>query len=101
MEFYPTLITLHIIFAGVWLIYFIAERMLKSQITNASNLDFKNQAIIQYMQFANLFGIIGAVGIAVTGIIMVLFNNAYGFFNMTNNHWLATKQILFVIILLK
>ena len=99
MEIYPTLITLHIIFAGMWLIYFVAERILKSQIESSSTLDIKNQSILMYIQFSNLFGIIGTTGIAITGIVMVLANNSFGFFSMASNHWLATKQILFVIIL--
>jgi len=100
MEVYPTFVTFHIIFAGMWLIYFITERVLKSQITNAHNLDLKNYSILVYIQFSNLFGVIGATGIIATGILMVMQNSSFGFFDMTNNHWLATKQILFIIILL-
>jgi len=43
---------------------------------------------------------IGAIGILITGIIMVTQNPAYGFFSMSSNHWLATKQILMVILLI-
>ncbi|MEE9429766.1 MAG: hypothetical protein V3V16_01920 [Melioribacteraceae bacterium] len=99
MNIYPTIVTLHIIFAGLWLIYFLAERILKSQIEGSSNIDLKNQSILMYIQFSNIFGIIGATGIAISGIVMVLLNNSFGFFSMASNHWLATKQILFVIIL--
>ena len=53
-----------------------------------------------YLQFTNLFGIVGSVGIAITGIILVALNPGYGFFDMSHAHWLATKQIIFVIILL-
>jgi hypothetical protein len=42
---------------------------------------------------------IGAIGILVTGIALVL-NSSYGFFRMTDNHWLATKQILMVVLLI-
>jgi len=100
MEYYPSLLTFHIVFAGLWLIYFVAERILKSQITNASNVELKNQAILLYLKFSNLFGIVGAIGIAITGVLLVWQNNGFGYFDMTNNHWLATKQILFVIILI-
>ena len=100
MKFYPTYVTLHIVFAGMWLIFFAADIILKKQIENAEKSEIKNKLISLYLQFTNLFGIVGSVGIAVTGIILVLLNPGYGFFDMSHAHWLATKQILFVIILL-
>lgn len=100
MKYYTTYVTLHIIFAGMWLIFFAADIILKRQIENASQLDLKKKLISLYLQFTNLFGIVGSVGIAVTGIIIVILNPSWGFFDMSHAHWLATKQILFVIILL-
>ena len=100
MKFYPTLITVHIIFAGIWLIFFAADIILKRQIENAQQSEVKNKLISLYLQFTNLFGIVGSVGIAITGITLVVLNPGYGFFDMSHAHWLATKQILFVIILL-
>jgi hypothetical protein len=100
MKYYSTYVTLHIVFAGMWLIFFAAEIILKNQIENATKIDIKNKLMSIYLQFTNLFGIVGSVGIAVTGIIMVLLNPSWGFFDMSHAHWLATKQILFVIILL-
>ena len=100
MKYYSTYVTLHIIFAGMWLIFFAADIILKNQIENASKIDVKKKLMSLYLQFTNLFGIVGSVGIAITGIIMVLLNPGWGFFDMSHSHWLATKQILFVIILL-
>lgn len=100
MKFYPTYITIHIIFAGMWLIFFAADIILKRQIESAKLPEVKNKLISLYLQFTNLFGIVGSVGIAITGIVLVLLNPGYGFFDMSHAHWLATKQILFVIILL-
>jgi hypothetical protein len=100
MKYYSTYVTLHIIFAGMWLIFFAADIILKNQIENAAKIDIKNKFMSLYLQFTNLFGIVGSVGIAITGIIMVLLNPSWGFFDMSHAHWLATKQILFVIILL-
>lgn len=100
MKFYPSLITIHIIFAGIWLIFFAADIILKRQVQNAAVSEVKNKMISLYLQFTNLFGIVGSVGIAVTGITLVLLNPGYGFFDMSHAHWLATKQILFVIILI-
>ena len=100
MKFYSSYITIHIVFAGMWLIFFAADIILKKQIENAGQTEIKNNLISLYLKFTNLFGIVGSVGIALTGIILVILNPGYGFFDMSHAHWLATKQILFVIILL-
>jgi len=100
MEFYPTLLTLHIIFAGGWIISFISDIYLKSNITKNKGLSCEKNLISLYLKLSNLTGIIGATGILITGIILVLINPAYTFFQMTSNHWLTTKQILMVILLL-
>jgi len=100
MQFYPTLVSLHIVFAGIWMIFFAADIILKTQIRNSQAGETKNKLIKLYLQFSNLFGIVGSVGISLSGIILVLLNPGYGFFDMSHAHWLATKQILFVIILL-
>lgn len=100
MEFYPTILTLHIIFAGGWIISFISDIFLKSNITKNKGLSCEKNLINLYLKLSNLTGIIGATGILITGIILVLINPAYTFFEMTSNHWLTTKQILMVILLL-
>lgn len=100
MHNYQTIVVLHIIFAGIWLIFFAADIILKNQIRVSINTDTKKNLISVYLKFTNLFGIVGSVGIAITGITMVILNPGYGFFDMSHAHWLATKQILFVIILL-
>ncbi|MBS3946138.1 MAG: hypothetical protein KGZ42_11605 [Melioribacter sp.] len=100
MEYYPTLITLHIIFAGGWLMSLLTDGILKKLISNKKNSNDVKIFISLYLKITNLFGIIGAIGILLTGIVMVLLNPGYGFFDMSANHWLATKQILMVILLL-
>lgn len=100
MEYYPTLVTLHIIFAGGWLISFINDSVLKRLITKNSNLSNTKTFINLYLIFTNQLGIIGASGILLTGIIMVIMNPGYGFFDMSANHWLATKQMLMVVLLI-
>jgi len=99
MDFYPTNVTLHIIFAGIWISFIIIEFVLKSKIQNSGNEPKKNLFIYQYIKFTKIFVIAGSIGITITGVLLVIFNSHYGFFNMTGNHWLATKQILFVLIL--
>jgi len=93
---YPTLVTFHILFAGIWLAFFIFELILRKQIQK--NLDVDK--ITTYLKLTNVFGIIGSLGILATGVFIVIMNSQYGFFDMTSNHWLATKQIIFLIILI-
>lgn len=100
MEYYPTLITLHIIFAGGWLMSLLTDGILKKLISNKINSNDVKVFIGLYLKITNIFGIIGASGILLTGIVMVILNPGYGFFDMSANHWLATKQILMVILLL-
>ncbi len=93
---YPTLVTFHILFAGIWLAFFVFEFTIRKQINKNLNVD----NVSNYLKLTNVFGIIGSLGILVTGIFLVMINGQYGFFNMTANHWLATKQIIFLIILI-
>lgn len=100
MQHYQTIVALHIIFAGMWLIFFAADLIIKNKIEKCNTPETKQELISLYLQLSNLFGIVGSLGIAITGIIMVLQNPVYGFFDMSHAHWLATKQIIFVIILI-
>lgn len=100
MEYYPILITIHIIFAGGWLINFVIEPVIKRNISRSKGSSAEKIFISFYLKFSNLLGIIGATGILITGITMVILNPGFGFFQMTANHWLTTKQILMVILLL-
>ncbi|MEN8194402.1 MAG: hypothetical protein ABFS12_16395 [Bacteroidota bacterium] len=93
---YPTLVTFHVIFAGIWLSFFIIELVLRKQIEK----NFEADKVSNYLMFSNTFGIIGSLGILATGIFIVTMNSQYGFFDMTSNHWLATKQIILLIILI-
>lgn len=100
MEYYPILITIHIIFAGGWLINFLIEPVIKKNINLRKGTPSEKILVNLYLKFSNLLGIIGATGILITGITMVILNPGFGFFQMTANHWLSTKQILMVILLL-
>jgi len=99
MSFYPTLMTIHIICAGIWLVTFFTDTIFKNKIKSSFDKPDK-QMISLYLKFGNLFGSIGSLGILITGIILVSMNPGYGFFDMTSNHWLATKQIIMVVILI-
>ena len=100
MQFYPLLLSLHIIFAGFWLINFLAEPIFKKSIANSKGKAGENSLISLYLKFSNLSGTLAAVGILVTGILLVVLNPGYGFFQFTANHWLVSKQIVMVVILI-
>ncbi|MFZ5947218.1 MAG: hypothetical protein ACOYU5_04555 [Stygiobacter sp.] len=90
--FYSSLVTLHIIFAGIWLSNFLVDLFLRKYLTSS------NRILDIYLKIINLLSSFSSVGILTTGILLVL-NSGYGFFRMTDNHWLATKQILMVVLL--
>ncbi len=91
---------LHAVFAGIWLINLLTDFLLRGDVITNKNKIGEKKFIHLYLTFANLFGMIGATGILITGIVLVVNNPAYGFFNMSSNHWLATKQILMVLLLI-
>ncbi|MCF6271403.1 MAG: hypothetical protein L3J41_16955 [Melioribacteraceae bacterium] len=97
MNMYQTYISLHIIFAGVWLSFFIIELVLRGRINKEISV---NENVTNYLRFTNIFGISGSMGILLTGILLVMVNSGFGFFDMSNNHWLATKQIILIVILI-
>lgn len=90
----------HIVFAGMWLISLIAYPLLRRTVIHNKNKIGEKKFISLYLIFANLLGMIGGIGILVTGIFMVLDNPLYGFFQITANHWLTAKQILMVALLI-
>ncbi|MGK9368249.1 hypothetical protein ACSSWA_05070 [Melioribacter sp. Ez-97] len=100
MEFYPTLLTLHIIFAGGWIFSALIDRPFKSYISAGDDPKAKEKLIGIYLVLTNKLGMAGAVGILLTGVLMVVLNPGYGFFEFTSNHWLVSKQILMLVILL-
>ncbi len=100
MEFYPTIKTLHIIFAGMWLVNFVIDNFFQNLIASNKGKSGEKKLIILYISILNMLGMIGSIGILITGIFMVITNPGYSFFQMTANHWLTAKQIIMVILLL-
>ncbi len=100
MQFYSLILTLHIVFAGIWLVVFIADPIFKSSINKAKGKSSEDNLISVYLKFVNMLGMIGALGILITGIVMVSMNPGYGFFQFSANHWLVSKQIVMVVILI-
>lgn len=100
MQFYPFILSLHIVFAGVWLVNLLVELYFKKSINASVGKPSETGLVSLYLKFVNIVGIIGAAGILVTGILMVVLNPGYQFFQFTANHWLTTKQIVMVVILI-
>jgi hypothetical protein len=96
--YYLSIVTLHIIFAGIWLLNFAAEPVLRKQIIINKNKSGERKFINLYLLFVNLFGMTGSMGILLTGIALVVTSGFFGFFQFGANHWLATKQVLLVVI---
>jgi uncharacterized membrane protein len=90
----------HIVFAGMWLINLAVYPVLRKSVLQNKNKSGEKKLIHLYLTFGNLFGMIGGLGIILTGIFMVTDNPLYGFFQFTTNHWLASKQVLMVLLLI-
>jgi uncharacterized membrane protein len=94
---YNIIVTLHILLAGIWLSNILLSLVVK--INSQSSGTERINLILFYLKYSNLLGMIGALGILVTGIYMTFSNPAYSFFQFSANHWLLSKQIVMVIIL--
>ena len=99
MIYYFTILTLHIISAGVWLVNLFSDPILRGSIIKNRNKIGEKKFIHLYLTLVNFLGMIGSIGILVTGITMVSMNPDYSFFQMNGNHWLTAKQILMIILL--
>ncbi|MCK9279988.1 MAG: hypothetical protein M0P71_05170 [Melioribacteraceae bacterium] len=99
MTYYPILVTIHILFAGIWLANFLSDYILRGYIKN-NRMKFGERKFIKlYLNFINIIGIVGSMGILITGIFIVFLNPGFSFFQVTANHWLLTKQVIMVFIL--
>jgi hypothetical protein len=100
MAYYPLILTLHITFFGIWSITLITNPLLKGFIKKRKGSTTEKTLISLYLILINRIGLVGASGILITGILLVVMNPGYDFFQMSANHWLTTKQILMALILL-
>ncbi len=99
---YPLLKILHVVSAGLWLSLLIYGIIIRSRINSREGTPTGKELIMTYVATLNPLGIIGSMGILITGIILSL-QSGMGFFQFAGgggNHWLYTKQFLMVIILI-
>ncbi len=97
MSFYNVLVTFHVLCAGVWITSGIATPLAK-KLLNSEN-GYNKNLILFILKYTNIVGIIGSMGLLITGITIVSLNDAYGFFKFSADHWLLTKQMLMLVIL--
>ncbi|MBU1678946.1 MAG: hypothetical protein KKD86_08840 [Bacteroidetes bacterium] len=99
MSIYGYIVTFHVMMAGMWLLNLIFDLTMRKQILNAADRAIKENNVLFYLKYTNLFGMIGAGGISITGLLMVIINPVYSLFEFSSNHWLASKQIILVALL--
>lgn len=100
MLYYNTILAIHILSAGVWLTHWFLNLSSKSKLLNGK-VDNSSKTFITFLlQHSNLIGIIGSMGVLLTGILLVVVNPGYNFFQFSANHWLVSKQIIMVLLLI-
>ncbi|MGE5682540.1 MAG: hypothetical protein ACM34K_16860 [Bacillota bacterium] len=90
---------IHILSAVVWLGYVPADIVLRKAIKTSSGTKAEGKLISTYLKLTNIAGIIGMTGLLITGILLVSIIPYYFFFDFSSNHWLASKQVIMVILL--
>jgi len=100
MTIHSILVVLHVLSVIVWLGFVPADLILRSQISSSRGKPGERNLISTYLKVANLTGIIGMTGVLLTGIFLVTALPYYSFFEFSSNHWLVTKQVLMIILIL-
>ncbi len=98
MFYHAVLLVLHILSAIIWISFLPADVLLRQFIASSKNKPEQKKFISFYLKQANLTGAIGMTGVLITGVLLVLHLPFYGFFDFSVNHWLATKQVIMVIL---
>jgi len=96
---YSILLTIHILSAVVWLSLLPADLVLRNSIRHSRGKDGEKKLVSVYMKLTNFTGMIGMTGILITGVILTIILPYYSFFDFSKNHWLATKQVIMVVLI--
>ncbi|MGE5458207.1 MAG: hypothetical protein ACM3RX_07620 [Methanococcaceae archaeon] len=99
MEFRAILTVIHILSAVVWLGFLPADLILRKSIRISRGKSGERKLISVYMGLTNLSGMIGMAGVLITGLILTATIPYYSFFSFSSNHWLTTKQIIMVLLI--
>ena len=93
---FSILIALHLLFVVVWFGYAPAEWYIRKKIQSAHGSQSENILLGLYLKLGNLVGMIGSLGVLVTGVVLSVIG-PWGFFQ---SHWISAKQIVMIFILL-
>ncbi|MCU7501841.1 MAG: hypothetical protein HF314_02120 [Ignavibacteria bacterium] len=93
------LTVIHILSAVVWLGLVPADLVLRKNIKRSKGRAPEKKLISVYLHLVNITGMIGMTGIVITGVILTSIIPYYSFFNFSVNHWLVTKQVIMVILI--
>lgn len=96
---YPLILLIHSLSAVIWIGFFPVEISVIKTIKKETNEIVRKTLIQKLFSLKNMTGMIGAIGIILTGILLVIISPVYNFFEMKSNHWLTTKQFIILIIL--
>lgn len=99
-QVYPIILLIHLLSAVIWLGFFPVEIYLIRSVKKEINVEIKKSLIQKLLFLTNLTGMVGSLGIILTGILLVITSPIYNFFEFKANHWLTTKQFIILIILM-
>ncbi|HRI46559.1 MAG TPA: hypothetical protein PK559_05585 [Ignavibacteriaceae bacterium] len=101
MILFTILWVIHIISAAIWFGAFPADLILRKSISENKGKSGERKLISSWLKVLNISGIIGMVGILVTGVYMSILRADYSFFQFASgqNHWLYTKQFLMIVLI--
>ncbi|MBI2417626.1 MAG: hypothetical protein HYV28_06925 [Ignavibacteriales bacterium] len=91
---YQYFLVLHIVSAVVWLGMIPAEFILSKYILNSEGKNSNRELTAVWLKLLNLSGMLGLTGILISGIGMVYLHPVFGFFRFSADHWLVSKQII-------
>lgn len=100
MLLYSVLLVIHILSAVIWLSFLPADMVLRNSIRQSRGKDGEKKLVSLYLKLNNITGSIGMTGILITGVILTSILPYYSFFDFSRNHWLATKQVIMVILII-
>lgn len=100
MLFQTILTVIHILSAVTWLGLVPADLVLRKNIKKSRGRHSERKLISIYLYLVNITGIIGMTGIVITGVILTSILPYYSFFSFAANHWLTTKQVIMVILII-
>ncbi len=83
----------------MWFVNLVINAILNKKTKDEIDFSVKKNIISVQLVLTKIIGAIGAGGILITGILLVSQNPGYGFFVFSANHWLVSKQIIMVILL--